>query len=181
MLPIAKRIIEDHYNIFAYALKLCYCYGALNEIIYKWYHNGTYLSVNTFSLWMVQLKHYAKNVEQGIPLGCAFKHTSDEQWWNQVNPHAVCNYCVFASYFCPSFRGWRYERKKRKNVQLSIQPFHLGAGKNAHAANASGSPVAKNTFQLTNALDLPFSMPRPHYKLHQNVKQESTCCVLAQR
>lgn len=72
-----------------------------------------------------------------------------------LNPHAVCNYCVFASYFCPRFRGCRH--RKQKNVQLSIQTC---AGINSFATNASGSPVAKATFHTflrTNALDsVPF-------------------------
>lgn len=58
----------------------------MNEIIYKWYHNGTHLSVNTFSLWMVQLKRSARATR-----------------WIALNPHVVCNYCVrfllLASFF----------------------------------------------------------------------------------
>lgn len=73
----------------------------------------------------------------------------------------------------------------KKIVQLSIEIFNSSAGKNLHALNTNAKAVEvllrKNTVQLTNALDLPFSLPWPHYKLHLNVKQKSTCCVLAQQ
>lgn len=90
-LPFSADFPEDHYNIFAYALKVCFCCDAMNEIIYKWYHNGTYLSVNTFSSHEWCNWNILCNVEQGIRT-----HIRRTMTQNQVNsnPHAVCNYCV---------------------------------------------------------------------------------------
>lgn len=97
----------------------------MNEIIYKWYQNGTYLSVNTFSLWIVQLKYFVQKDEERRKIGQGniwekvrfHNNTFDEQWWTPVQfAIIVCLLPIFSLVI-------RVADSFIKNVQFSIETF----------------------------------------------------------